>query len=316
MTGYAHTIYPNLHLSLVLFHFRSFIWVMADIQGSFSLFCHLVVKGEHMKMFLMSLPRHHCTANPLIVTNGDPFTTAHLIQECLGVNGLSLMRRSLFMSAHFLLYVIALHFTLFITILLFSVKTKLRCGQSWSSTLHSCPRPPQQLMLVICVSKSAWFIWSTQPCTDLPIRTSACLLSFPSFSWSIMKVYRITVLSFTHSALIFDRWLAFAFNITQNSFPKRPDFFPPSDESTPDMRQSRKQTFFSVAVLTTVKCDLFKTRYMFLRGGRGELRTVLKGNMSDGCQPPPISWYVFFLSYTQVFPLVISYIGLQKDKFT
>lgn len=43
--------------------------------------------------------------------------------------------------------------------------------------------------------------------------------------------------------------------------------------------------FFSVAVLTTVKCDLFKTRYMLLRGGRGELRTVLKGNMSDGCQP-------------------------------
>lgn len=102
-------------------------------------------------------------------------------------------------------------------------------------------------------------------------------------------VYRITVLSFIHSALISDRWLAFAFNITQNSFPKRSDFFLPSDESTPDMRQSRKQTFFSVAVLTTVKCDLFKTRYMFLRGGRGELRTVLKGNMSDGCQPPPIS---------------------------
>lgn len=102
-------------------------------------------------------------------------------------------------------------------------------------------------------------------------------------------VYRITVLSFTHSALISDRWLAFAFNITQNSFPKCTDFFPPSDESTPDMRQSRKQTFFSVAVLTTAKCDLFKTRYMFLKGGRGELRTMLKGNMSDGCQPPPIS---------------------------
>lgn len=125
-------------------------------------------------------------------------------------------------------------------------------------------------------------------------------------------VYRITVLSFTHSALISDRWLAFAFNITQNSFPKRTGFFPPSDESTPDMRQSRKQTFFSVAVLTTVKCDLFKTRYMFLRGGRSELRTVLKGNMSDGCQPPPISWYVFFLSHTQVFPLVISYHTFRK----
>lgn len=98
-------------------------------------------------------------------------------------------------------------------------------------------------------------------------------------------VYRITVLSFTHCALISDRWLAFASNIAQNSFPKRTDFFLPSDESTPDMRQSRKQTFFSVAVLTTVKCDLFKTRYMLLRGGRGELRTVLKGSMSDGCQP-------------------------------
>lgn len=61
------------------------------------------------------------------------------------------------------------------------------------------------------------------------------------------------------------------------------------------MRQNRKQSFFLVAMLTTVKCDLFKTRYMFLRGGRGELRTVLKGNMSDGCQPPPILWYVFFL---------------------
>lgn len=149
--------------------------------------------------------------------------------------------------------------------------------------------------------KSARFIWFTQPGTDLPIRTSGCLLCFPSFTWSIMTVYRITVLSFTRSALICDRWLAFAFNITQNSFPKRRDFFPPSDESTPDMRQSRKQTFFSVAVLTTVKCDLFKTRYMFLRGGRGELRTVLKGNMSGGCQPPPISWYVFFLSHTRKF---------------
>lgn len=149
--------------------------------------------------------------------------------------------------------------------------------------------PYKRLMLAICVSKSAQFIWSTQPCTDLPIRTSARPQSFSSFTWSIMMVYRITVLSFTRSALISDRWLAFAFNITQNSFPKLTDFFPLSDESTPDMRQSRKQTFFSVAVLTTVKCDLFKTRYMFLRGGKGELRTVLKGNMSGGCQPPPIS---------------------------
>lgn len=100
-------------------------------------------------------------------------------------------------------------------------------------------------------------------------------------------VYRIRVLSFTRSALISDRWLALGFNITQNSFPKRSDFFPPSDESTPDTRQSRKQTFFSVAVLTTVKRDLFKTRYMLLRGGKGELRAVLRGSMSDGCQPPP-----------------------------
>lgn len=123
----------------------------------------------------------------------------------------------------------------------------------------------------------------------MPIRTSSCLLRFPSFTWSIMTVYRITVLSFTLSALISDRWLAFAFNITHNSFPKMhrrpPDPHPPSDESTADMRQNRKQTFFSVAVLTTVKCDPFKTRYMLLRGGRGELSTMLKGNMSDGCQP-------------------------------
>lgn len=147
-----------------------------------------------------------------------------------------------------------------------------------------------------------------------PEHQPACLLSFPSFTWSIMMVYRITVLSFTHFSLISDRWLAFPFNITENSFPKHTDFFP--DESTPDMRQSRKQAFFSVAVLTTVKCDLFKTRYMFLRGGRGELRTVLKGNMSDWCQPPPISWYVFFLFYTQISSPVISCIGRQKDKFT
>lgn len=150
----------------------------------------------------------------------------------------------------------------------------------------------------------------------MPIRTSARPRSVPSFTWSIMMVYRITVLSFALCSLISDRWLAFTFNITQNSFPKRADFFPPSDESTADMRQSRKQAFFSVAVLTTVKCDLFKTRYMFLRGGRGELRTVLKGNMSHGCQLPPISWYVFFLSHTRDFPLVISCIGLHKDKFT
>lgn len=144
-------------------------------------------------------------------------------------------------------------------------------------------------MLVVCMQKSAWFIWSTQPCPALPIRTSACLPRFPSFTLNIMMVYRITVLNFSLSALISDRWLAFGFNIAQNSFPKCSDCFLSSDESTPDMRQSRKQTFFLVAVLTTVKCDLFKTRYMFLRGGRGELRTVLKGNMSGWCRPPPVS---------------------------
>lgn len=81
-------------------------------------------------------------------------------------------------------------------------------------------------------------------CTDLLIRTSACELHFLSCSWSVMMVYRITVLSFIYAALISDRWLAFSSNIAQDSFPKRTDFFPPSDESTPDMRQSRKQTFF------------------------------------------------------------------------
>lgn len=52
----------------------------------------------------------------------------------------------------------------------------------------------------------------------------------------------------------------------------------------------------SVAVLTTVKCDLFKTRYMFLRGERDELRTVVKGNVSDMCQPPTLPWCVLPLA--------------------
>lgn len=103
-------------------------------------------------------------------------------------------------------------------------------------------------------------------------------------------VYRNPVLGFTLPALISDHWQAFPCNIAQNSFPKHSNFFPSSDERMPDMRQSRKQGFFppSVAVLTTVKCDLFKTRYMFLKGGKGELRTVVKGNMSDIFQPPPL----------------------------
>lgn len=42
-----------------------------------------------------------------------------------------------------------------------------------------------------------------------------------------MMVYRISVLSFTHSAFISDRWLAFPFSITENSFPRHADFFPP-----------------------------------------------------------------------------------------
>lgn len=116
-------------------------------------------------------------------------------------------------------------------------------------------------------------------------------------------VYRITVLSFLHPALMSDHWLLSAFNVAQNSFRKRRRPLPPPDESAPDTRQSRKQSFFffSVAALTTVKCDLFKTRYTFLRGGRGELNPALKGNMSQGCQA---SLHVFFLSHLRVISLL------------
>lgn len=40
-------------------------------------------------------------------------------------------------------------------------------------------------------------------------------------------VYRITVLSFLHPALMSDHWLLSALNITQNSFPKGADVSPP-----------------------------------------------------------------------------------------
>lgn len=119
-----------------------------------------------------------------------------------------------------------------------------------------------------------------------------------------MMVYRITVLSFLHPALMSDHWLLSAFNVAQNSSPKCAGTPPPPppDESAPDTRQSRKQRFFfSVAALTTVKCDLFKTRYTFLRGGKGELKPALKGNMSQGCQA---SLHVFFLSHLRVISLL------------
>lgn len=115
-------------------------------------------------------------------------------------------------------------------------------------------------------------------------------------------VYRITVLSFLHPALMSDHWLLSAFNVAQNSFPKDADLSPhPMKALQIRDRAGSRGFFFSVAALTTVKCDLFKTRYTLLRGGRGELNPALKGNMSQGCRA---SLHVFFLSHLYVVSLL------------
>ena len=139
-----------------------------------------------------------------------------------------------------------------------------------------------------------------------------------SLSLSVMIVYRITDLTCSRSALISGRCSAFIpLHITQNSFQKTPRLL-----QSVWWKHTRYETeqeadfFFSfpVAVLTTVKCDLSETRYMFLRGGRGELRSALKGNMSDGCQPPPISWRALFLIVHAEFLLLWLFPTLDSSK--
>lgn len=63
--------YPTQGAVVSIFFFHELNQIS---KGSFSLSCHLVVKGEHNKVSLTSPPQHHCTAGPLIVTNGDLFT--------------------------------------------------------------------------------------------------------------------------------------------------------------------------------------------------------------------------------------------------
>lgn len=167
------------------------------------------------------------------------------------------------MSAHFFFHLIALHLALFMTVLLCQCFALLE-------TVHV-----GHLRLEISI---VYLVFSTphrlanQNCglsAELSLVHSERNDGLQNHSFKFQYFF----------ALISDRRLAFGFNITQSLCWKCTAFFPPSDESTPDTRQSRKQTFFSffsAAVLTTVKCDLFKTRYMFLRGRRGKLRTVLK----------------------------------------
>lgn len=154
---------------------------------------------------------------------------------------------------------------------------------------------------------------------QLPIRRSTCPLRFPSFTGSIMMVYRITVLSFLHPALMSDHWLLFSPEHYAEFISERcRRLSPSSDESAPDTRQSRKwRIFFSVAALTTVKHDLFTTRYAFLRGGRGGLKPVLKGNVSQERQPSLcmdffFHLYMLFLWFSVRFPTF----PCLKDKFT
>lgn len=63
-------------------------------------------------------------------------------------------------------------------------------------------------MLIICILKSAWFIWPSKLCPECPIRTAGYSLSFPSLTWSIMMVYRNTVLSFTLLWFLTTGWLS------------------------------------------------------------------------------------------------------------
>lgn len=80
---------------------------------------------------------------------------------------------------------------------------------------------------------------------QLPIRRSTCPLRFPSFTGSIMMVYRITVLSFLHPALMSDHWLLFSPEHYAEFISERcRRLSPSSDESAPDTRQSRKWRVF------------------------------------------------------------------------
>lgn len=113
-------------------------------------------------------------------------------------------------------------------------------------------------------------------------------------------VYRITVLSFTHSALISDRWLAFAFNITHNSFPKRTD----SPHSPLWWKHSRYETeqeadfFLSSGVDNSQMWPLQDK--VHAPQGRGS-RIKNRAERKHVRWVSAISWYVFFLSHTQVF---------------
>lgn len=166
--------------------------------------------------------------------------------------------------------------------------------------LHWCPSSQP---FIICVWKSARFIWFTQPCMQLPIRRSTCPLRFPSFTGSIMMVYRIRVLSFFHPSLMSDHWLLFqTLTLHRIHFQKVQTSFPSSDESAPDMRQSRKPSFFSVAVLTTVKCDLFKTEVHGPQGRERRIKTGSERKHVTGVSA--FSLHVFFLSNVRVISLV------------
>lgn len=97
-------------------------------KGPFSLFCRLVVKGEHMKMFVMSLHRHHCTASPLIVTNGDPLHS-RTFNTRVSPSQRAITHEK--MTSHVSTFSPSCHSSLFLVIynhITLSVRTKLHLG--------------------------------------------------------------------------------------------------------------------------------------------------------------------------------------------
>lgn len=116
-------------------------------------------------------------------------------------------------------------------------------------------------------------------------------------------VYRIRVLSFFHPSLMSDHWLLFQpLTLRRIHFRKVQTSSHSSDESTPDMRQSRKPSFFSVAALTTVKCDLFKTEVHGPQGRERRIKTGAERKHVTGVSA--FSLHVFFLSDVHVSSLV------------
>lgn len=219
------------------------------------------------------------------------------------------------MSAHFLLHVIPLHF-LFITLFIFfSLRTKLHFGQSWVQSSPPALLPALKKgdvgRLHVEISM-VYLVYSTlSSLANQNIGLSAEVSLIYSEYNDGLQNYSFKFLSFC-----FDFWPLAGFWLKHCA-----EFISEMLRLLPFVwwKHSRYETEQEADFFLGSSVDnsqMWPLQDKVHGGGRGELRTVLKGNMSGWCRPPPVSWYVFFLSQAQISPLVISHIGRQKDKFT